>query len=198
MENNQPYKARIKVMFRWLHGPDHKTLRHNWSLFGNFQPFVDWQKAHTQLNSSQFKFISKFLQLPDFRWIHINRLFNRLAFPAEFLLEVCSCGIIAEKGLVHGCEAVAQSTGAGTQGVLREFIKARSQAAWAKPKRKLHTVILLNYEKMPLSSHNQICNIFYVIYVKGYPGARVRISQETQSFSCLHIQKQNSNHFHNP
>lgn len=129
---------RIKVMMRQVHGPDHKIFRNNRYLLGNFQPFVGWLKAHTEFNSPQFEFISKFLQFPDFRGIHVDGLFHRLAFPAEFLLEVWSCGIIAEEGLVHGCEAVAQGTRAGTQGMLRELIKARSQATWAKPKRKLN------------------------------------------------------------
>lgn len=115
-------------MIRQLQRLDHKTFRNNWSFTGMFQPFVPSHEAHTQLNSPQLKFISKFLQFPDFRGVHVNGLFDRLAFSAELLLEVCGSGIVREEGLVHGREAVAKGTGAGAQGMLREFVKARGQA----------------------------------------------------------------------
>lgn len=121
-------QGRIKVMIRQLQRLEHKTFRNNWASIGIFQPFVCGHKAHTQLNSPQLEFISKFLQFPDFRGVHVDGLFDRLAFSAELLLEVCGGGIVCEEGLVHGREAVAQGTGAGAQGVLREFIKARGQA----------------------------------------------------------------------
>jgi len=116
-------------MIRQLQRLDHKAFGSNWTFTGIFQPFVHRRKAHTQLNSPQLKFVSKFLQFPDFRGVHVDRLFDRLVFSAELLLEVCGGGIVCEEGLVHGGEAVAQGTGAGAQGVLREFIKARGQAA---------------------------------------------------------------------
>ena len=121
-------QGRIRVMIRQLQRLDHKTCRNNWAFTGIFQPFLHRHKAHTQLNSPQLKFVSKFLEFPDFRGVHVDRFFDRLAFSAELLLEVCGSGIVCEEGLVHGCEAMAQGTGAGAQGVLREFIKARGQA----------------------------------------------------------------------
>lgn len=107
-----------------------------------FLAVIICQKIHTQFNSPEFELIGKLLQFPDFRGIHIYWLFNRLGFSTEFLLEVSSGWIISKDSLVHGCEAMAQSTGTGTQGMFREFIKARSQATCMKPKRKPNTIIL--------------------------------------------------------
>lgn len=108
--------------------PDHKTLRNNWALTGTFQPFARGHKAHTQLDSPQLELVGEFLQLPDFRGVHVHGVLHGLALPAELLLEVCSRGIIREEGLGHGGESMAKGTGAGTQGVLWEFVQARGQA----------------------------------------------------------------------
>lgn len=88
---------------------------------------MDIKKAHTQLNSPQLKLVGKFLQFPDLRGVHVHGVLHRLAFPAEFLLEVGGSGIVREEGLGHGGEAVAQGTGAGTQGMLWELVQARGQ-----------------------------------------------------------------------
>lgn len=107
--------------------PHHKTLRNNWALTGTFQPFSHGHKAHTQLDSPQLELVGEFLQLPDFRGVHVHGVLHSLALPAELLLEVGGRGVVGEEGLGHGGEAVAQGTGAGTQGVLREFVQARGQ-----------------------------------------------------------------------
>lgn len=116
-------------MEKVLQRPNRKTLRNNWAFTGIFQPSFCGDKAHTQLNSPQLKLIGEFLQLPDFRGVHVHGVFHSLAFPAELLLEVRGSGIVREEGLGHGGEAVAQGAGAGAQRVLREFVEARGQTA---------------------------------------------------------------------
>lgn len=116
--------------------PGHKTLCGNWAFTGTFQPSAGGHKAHTQLDSPQLELVGKFLQLPDFRGVHVHGLLRGLALPAELLLEVGGGGIVGEERLGHGGEAVSQGTGAGTQGMLREFVQARGQATWAMPARK--------------------------------------------------------------
>lgn len=151
-------------MLRQQQRPDHKTLRNNWAFTGIFQPFVRGHEAHTQLDSPQLKLVGEFLQLPDFRGVHVHGLLHGLALPAELLLEVRGSGLVRQQGLGQGREAVAQGTGAGAQRVLRELVQARGQTTWATPKGKLIAVILCccTDKKPPLAASSSLPAILII------------------------------------